>query len=72
MLQMVASGRGVAALPRWLVQEYAGKVDVVPVRLGPRGIAKQIFLGAREADLPIDYLQAFIQMARQPADARTS
>jgi LysR family transcriptional regulator for metE and metH len=69
MLQMVASGRGVAALPRWLVQEYAGKVDVVPVRLGPRGIAKQIFLGAREADLPIDYLQAFIQMARQPADA---
>jgi LysR family transcriptional regulator for metE and metH len=72
MLQMVASGRGVAALPRWLVQEYAGKVDVVPVRLGPRGIAKQIFLGAREADLPIDYLQAFIQMAHQPADARTS
>jgi LysR family transcriptional regulator for metE and metH len=59
----------VAALPRWLVQEYAGKVDVVPVRLGPRGIAKQIFLGAREADLPIDYLQAFIQMAHQPADA---
>jgi LysR family transcriptional regulator for metE and metH len=66
MLQMVASGRGVAALPRWLVQEYAGKVDVVPVRLGPRGIAKQIFLGAREADLATDYLQAFIELARQP------
>jgi LysR family transcriptional regulator for metE and metH len=69
MLQMVASGRGVAALPRWLVQEYAAKMDVVPVRLGPRGIAKQIFLGAREADLPIDYLQAFIRLARQPAAA---
>jgi LysR family transcriptional regulator for metE and metH len=69
MLQMVASGRGVAALPRWLVQEYAAKMDVVPVRLGPHGIAKQIFLGAREADLPIDYLQAFIRLARQPAAA---
>ncbi len=69
MLQMVASGRGLAALPRWLVEEYAGKLDVVPVRLGPRGIAKQIFLGAREADLQTEYLQAFIELARQPMAA---
>ncbi|MDR3019180.1 MAG: LysR family transcriptional regulator [Delftia acidovorans] len=71
MMQMVASGRGVAALPRWLVQEYAGKLDVVPVRLGAQGIAKQIFLGAREADLQTDYLQAFIELARQPLAAGT-
>ena len=67
MLQMVASGRGVAALPRWLVQEYADKLDVVPVRLGPCGIAKQIFLGAREADTAIDYVRAFVALARQPS-----
>jgi LysR family transcriptional regulator for metE and metH len=66
MLQMVASGRGVAALPRWLVLEYAGRMPIVPVRLGPRGIAKQIFLGAREADRQIDYLRAFVELARQP------
>lgn len=66
MLQMVAGGRGVAALPRWLVQEYADKLDVVPVRLGPRGIAKQIFLGAREADTAIDYVRAFVELARHP------
>jgi LysR family transcriptional regulator for metE and metH len=64
MLQMVASGRGVAALPRWLAQEYAGKMDVVPVRLGRRGIAKQIFLGARETDFAIDYLKNFVELAR--------
>ena len=64
MLQMVASGRGVAALPRWLVQEYAKKMGLVAVRLGPRGIGKQIHLGAREADLDIDYLQAFIDLAQ--------
>lgn len=63
MLQMVASGRGVAALPRWLVQEYAGRMPVVPVRLGPGGIAKQIFLGAREEETGVDYLQAFIALA---------
>ena len=66
MLQMVASGRGVAALPRWLVHEYSGKMDVVPVKLGRHGIAKQIFLGARDADFDIDYLKAFVEQARQP------
>jgi len=65
MLQMVASGRGVAALPRWLAQEYAESMAVVPVRLGAEGIAKQIYLGAREDDLSIDYLRAFIELARR-------
>jgi len=69
MMQMVASGRGVAALPRWLALEYAQKMAVVPLRLGAKGIAKQIYLGAREADLHIDYLQAFITLARQPLAA---
>src|SRR5690606_6009276 len=64
MMQMVASGRGVAALPRWLVEEYAEKLDVVPVRLGKHGIAKQIFLGMRETETVIDYLQAFMDLAR--------
>lgn len=64
MVQMVASGRGVAALPRWLVREYAARMDVVPVRLGPKGIAKQIHLGLREADRDTDYLRAFVELAR--------
>ena len=67
MLQMVASGRGVAALPRWLVLEYADAMNVVPVRLGKKGIAKHIYLGAREADVDIDYLRAFIAQAKRPA-----
>lgn len=66
MMQMVASGRGVAALPRWLALEYAEKMAVVPVKLGSKGIAKQIYLGAREAELHTDYLQAFIALARSP------
>lgn len=64
MLQMVASGRGVAALPRWLVEDYARKMNVVPVRLGAKGISKKIFLGMREADIHIGYLHAFIALAR--------
>ena len=64
MMQMVASGRGVAALPRWLALEYAEKMAVTPVKLGSKGIAKQIYLGARESELHTDYLQAFIALAR--------
>lgn len=64
MLQMVASQRGVAALPRWLVESCADRFDVHSVRLGPEGIDKQIFLGIREADSGIGYLQAFLQLAR--------
>ena len=72
MLQMVASGRGITALPRWLVEEYAGKMEVVPLRLGKSGIAKQIFLGIRESDADIDYLKAFVDLARRPAIARSA
>jgi LysR family transcriptional regulator, regulator for metE and metH len=72
MLQMVASGRGVAALPRWLAEEYGSWMPITPLRLGKKGIAKQIFLGTREADDAIDYLNAFVALARKAdwAEAR--
>lgn len=65
MLQMVACGRGVAALPRWLVDENAAQFDVVPVRLGQQGIHKQIHLGVRDSDLSIGYLKAFMTLAEK-------
>ncbi|MFL1455639.1 LysR family transcriptional regulator [Marinobacter sp. GN3S48] len=64
MLQMVAAGRGVAALPRWLVDEYAEKMSLKPVRLGSQGIQKQIFLGLRDRDREVDYLNSFMNTAR--------
>ena len=72
MLLMVAHGRGVAALPRWLVEENAARFNVHPIRLGRDGVAKQIFLGLREPDADIDYVRAFIDLAsayRHPAAA---
>lgn len=69
MLQMVASGRGVTALPRWLVEEQSAKFDVAPVKLGRRGVAKQIFLGFREVDADIDYLRAFVDLAGTHRDS---
>ena len=64
MLQMVACGRGVAALPAWLVAEYQAQMDIVPVRLGRHGIAKQIFLGVRSAETEVDYIADFVRLAK--------
>ena len=64
MLQMVASGRGVTALPRWLIEEYVDKFAIFPVKLGVTGVDKQIFLGIREADADINFLSEFLKLAR--------
>ena len=63
MLQLVAAGRGVAALPKWLANEYAERLAVESVRLGRAGIAKQIHLGVRAADREHCHFNAFIELA---------
>jgi LysR family transcriptional regulator, regulator for metE and metH len=62
---MVASHRGVAALPKWLAEEYADRMPLAIVKLGKQGIAKQIFLGTREDDAVVDYLNSFVEFARE-------
>jgi LysR family transcriptional regulator for metE and metH len=64
ILEMIACGRGVGALPRWLVEERMKDVAIAPVRLGRRGVPKKIHLGLRQADLSRAWLKAFLQVAR--------
>ena len=72
MLQMVESGRGVTALPRWLVEENMQRFAVAPLRLGPHGVAKQIFLGFREGEDEVDYLRGFVELAQSGMKADVS
>jgi LysR family transcriptional regulator, regulator for metE and metH len=64
ILQMVASGRGVSALPRWLIEEQQARFELGMLSLGKEGIAKKIYLGLRVGDLKIDYLNSFLIMAK--------
>jgi len=64
MLQMVAAGRGVCALPGWLVDEYAKTMPIKSLRFGEKGIAKQIFVGLRKDEQNIDYFKDFIAQAQ--------
>lgn len=64
MLQMVAAGRGVCALPGWLVDEYAKTMPIKSLRFGEKGIAKQIFVGLRKDEQDIDYFKDFVTQAK--------
>ena len=64
MLQMVAAGRGVCALPGWLVDEFAKTMAIKSLRFGKDGISKQIFLGMRKGEEQINYLNDFIVQAQ--------
>lgn len=64
MMQMVAAGRGVATLPKWLVSEYAETLPVMHVRLGEKGIHKNIHIGARKQDIDIPYVVEFVKLAQ--------
>ena len=63
LLQMVASQRGVSALPRWLVKEYEDVLPISAVRLGPSGISKQIHLGIRSSSQDEPPVVGFLQLA---------
>tara|TARA_B110001452_G_scaffold262245_1_gene262027 strand:- start:193 stop:1083 length:891 start_codon:yes stop_codon:yes gene_type:complete len=64
ILQMVASNRGVAAMPRWLAEQYENTLPIASVKLGKQGIDKQIFIGIREAEISIDYVESFLKIAK--------
>ena len=65
MLQMVANERGVAALPGWLIDQYAQSMPIKAVRLGQTGVQKTLYLGYRSDEAMPDYLAAFIELAKQ-------
>ena len=65
LLQMTAAGRGVTALPKWLVDEYAAAYGIRGLRLGAHGVFKQLFVGRRKSDRLEEYVAGFIAMARK-------
>lgn len=65
MLQLVASGRGVSAVPDWLLLEEGAGLPIRGVRIGDQGISKSIHLGTRRGDEKIDYMAGFLELARK-------
>jgi LysR family transcriptional regulator for metE and metH len=69
MLQLVASGRGFAALPLWAVQTYLQRGYVAQQRIGADGLTGRLYAvtrkGAKEAGRDDAYLDDFVQVMRE-------
>ncbi|MGQ3056314.1 MAG: LysR family transcriptional regulator [Nevskia sp.] len=64
ILQLVASGRGVAALPSWSVRPYLEKSYVVSKPLGAEGLHCELYAAIPESLSTKAYLQDFLTKVR--------
>ncbi len=65
ILQLVASGRGVAALPQWAASQAVAAGQVVARPLGKEGIWSTLYVAVRREERQLAYLEAFIAGARE-------
>ena len=63
LIQLVASGRGISALPDWVVNEYEQKGWVTSRRLdcvSPKGLRRTLYAGYRTEDKDKSYFEGFL------------
>lgn len=65
MLQLVASGRGVTALPNWALHEFLQRDYVVAKPLGDKGVWCTLYAATREDQKNAEFIQDFISTARE-------
>jgi len=65
ILQLVASGRGVAALPGWTIQPYLDRKYVVPKPVGKNGLHSRLYAATTTAAAELAYMQEFLRIMRE-------
>lgn len=69
MMQLVASGRGVCALPNWALTEYLERDYVKAVALGEKGVWSTLFAAIREETRQAPWMEDFLRTARETSFA---
>jgi LysR family transcriptional regulator for metE and metH len=64
MVQLVASGRGVAALPNWAMHEYLERDFIQARPLGEKGLWCTLYAAIREDQQNSDFMTDFLTTAR--------
>jgi LysR family transcriptional regulator, regulator for metE and metH len=64
ILQLVASGRGIAALPSWTVGNYIERGYVVSRPIGPSGLHCELYAATTHAGAEAAYIREFIALTR--------
>lgn len=64
ILLLVASGRGVAVLPDWVLREVRASSDYITRKLGPDGMTKRLYAATRAEDAGLPFMAHFLRLAR--------
>jgi LysR family transcriptional regulator, regulator for metE and metH len=64
ILQLVASGRGVAALPGWTVRPYLERKYVAWKPVGKAGLHSRLYAATTESGSSHAYMQEFLRIMR--------
>jgi LysR family transcriptional regulator for metE and metH len=79
LIQLVASGRGIAALPDWVVKDYEQKGWVVSRRLTPKmtdkvnseqGLRRTLYAAVRQDDEDLVFMQGFLKLVVRMTQGR--
>lgn len=64
ILLLVASGRGVAVLPDWVLAREAQNPDIRTLRLGRNGVTRRLYAAIRDEDRNQPFMQDMLRLAR--------
>jgi LysR family transcriptional regulator for metE and metH len=67
ILELVKIGRGLAALPNWVLAGALARKQIAALRLGKSGLWSTLYAAIRAADHELAFLNAFIEIARHTA-----
>ncbi len=65
ILMLVASNRGVAVLPDWVVREVRTSSDYVTRKVTEQGLTKRLYAAIRDEDADKPYVAQLIRLARE-------
>lgn len=65
ILQLVASGRGVGALPGWTVQPFLDRKYIIGKPVGKRGLQSRLYVATKTSASTLAYMQEFIRIMRE-------
>lgn len=69
IIQLVASRRGVAAMPFWAVKPYLDRGYIASARIGDAGLQSELYAALRQDDARLAYMTDFLHTVREQSFA---
>lgn len=67
ILMLIASGRGIAVLPDWVLRSLGREGEFAVRPLGPDGAVRRLYAATRAGEEARPYMAGFVRLARQEA-----